>query len=339
MQSHYETLGLQKNASKYEIKTAYLNMAKVYHPDKNTSSGAKEKFQKIQEAYEVLSDDEKRAQYDNPQPQFNIPPEFHQNFQQGFPFNIFNMNQPQQQQNQKKNNEYYNFKIKLSDVYFGINKNFNIKKKVMCEKCKINCTMCNGAGTIQGQRIQMGPFVQFINQMCPTCTGNCVIRNNNISCNDCNSSGFKIKEKNITLNVPIGVENGKEYIFEEWGEQAVKSNEKSGDFIIRIEIQKHDLFHRDNLNLIYTTQISLFDSIVGKEIKIPYFDELIELNINKFGIIDPKKEYVIVEKGLKNEKGERGNLKIKFEIIYPNRVLVPEEIIVLTDIFKKYDLK
>jgi DnaJ-class molecular chaperone len=199
--------------------------------------------------------------------------------------------------------------------------------------------MCNGNGTIQGQRIQMGPFVQFINQSCPTCTGNCVIRNSNINCSDCGSSGFKIKEKHIELKIPKGVEDGKEYVFEDWGEQAIKPNEKSGDFIIKIEIQKNDLFHRDNLNLIYTTQISLFESIVGKEIKIPHFDEIIELNVNKFGIIDPKKEYIIIEKGLKNEKNERGNLKIKFEIIYPNRILVPEEIIAITDILKKYDLK
>ena len=337
MQSHYETLGVQKTSSKDEIKSAYHKLAKVYHPDKNTGNDAKEKFQKIQEAYETLSDDEKRAQYDNPQPQFNIPPDFHQNFQQGFPFNIFNMQQPQQQ-NLKKNNEYYTFKIKLSDVYFGITKNFNIKKKVMCVKCKIKCTMCNGNGAIQGQRIQMGPFVQFINQMCPLCSGNCVIRNN-IACSDCSSSGFKIKEKHIELKIPKGIEDGKEYLFEEWGDQSVKPNEKSGDFIIRIEIQKNDLFYRDNLNLTYTTQISLFESIIGKEIKIPFFDEMIDLNTNRFGIINPKKEYIIVEKGLKNEKNERGNLKIKFEIIYPEQLLTPEEIIAITDTLKKCNLK
>ena len=229
--SLYEILELKSTATEYEIKKSYHRLVKIYHPDKNTGNDAKEKFQKIQEAYETLSDDEKRAQYDNPQPQFNIPPDFHQNFQQGFPFNMFNM---QQQNNLKKNNEYYTFKIKLSDVYFGITKNFNIKKKMMCDKCKIKCTMCNGSGAIQGQRIQMGPFVQFINQMCPSCSGNCVIRNNNIACSDCGSSGFKIKEKHIELKIPKGVEDGKEYLFEEWGEQAEKSNEKPGDFIIRI---------------------------------------------------------------------------------------------------------
>jgi molecular chaperone DnaJ len=336
MQSHYETLGVQKTSSKDEIKNAYHKLAKVYHPDKNTGNDAKEKFQKIQEAYETLSDDEKRAQYDNPEPQFNIPHNFTQNFQQGFPFNIFNMHQPQQ--NLKKNNEYYTFKIKLSDVYFGINKNFNIKKKNMCNKCKIKCTLCNGNGVIQGQRIQMGPFVQFVNETCPSCSGNCVIRNN-VNCNDCGSSGIIIKEKHIELKIPKGVEDGKEYLFEEWGEQAIKLNEKSGDFIIKIEVQKNDLFYRDNLNLTYTTQISLFESIIGKDIKIQHFDEIIDLNINRFGIINPKKEYIIVEKGLKNEKNERGNLKIKFEILYSDKILTPEEIIMISDIFKKINLK
>lgn len=317
MSSYYDILQINRNATKEEIKNAYHKLAKIYHPDKNTDKDTKEHFQKINEAYENLIND--------------IP--FN-------PFNIFNnfMNQ-HQQRNIKKNNEYYIFKINLNDVYSGINKNFNIKKRYICELCKLQCAKCVGSGSIQGQSIQIGPFVQFLQQICDVCNGNGVIRNSFINCNDCNSSGFKIKEKNIFLQIPKGVENGKEYLFEEWGEQATRLNEKSGDFIIKIEIEKHPFFKRDKNNLIYTTKINIFETIVGKIIDIPYFDETIKFDINKFGIINPNKDYVVVEKGLINELNQKGNLIIKFEINYTDKTSFTQyEINDIKEVFNKFNL-
>ena len=319
MQQSYDILQINRNATKDEIKNAYRKLAKIYHPDKNTDDGDKEHFQKIHEAYENLIERENES---------------------SFPFNIFNnfMNQ-HQQRNIKKNHEYYIFKITLQDVFLGINKNFNIKKRYICESCKLQCSKCVGSGSTQGQRVQIGPFVQFLQQLCDICNGNGVVRNSIINCNDCNSSGIKIKEKNIFLQVPKGVENGKEYKFEEWGEQATRRNEKSGDFIIKIEVESHNLFTRDKLNLLYTTKINIFETIVGKNIDIPYFDSSIIFDINKFGIINPNKEYIIIEKGLENEKNEKGNLIIKFEIIYPNKkTLTPKEINDLKEIMQKIQI-
>jgi len=334
MQSYYDVLKVSKNATKEEIKSSYKKLAKIYHPDKNNEKDAKEHFQKIQEAYEHLSDDEKKAQYDNPMPQnpFNF---MNQNNMPGFPFNIFQ--QHFNQQNNKKNDEIFICNITLSDVYFGTVKHFNIKKKYMCESCKIQCKNCNGSGVINGQKIQMGPFVQFLQQQCNVCSGNCVIRNN-ITCNNCNSSGFLNKEKNIEIHIPKGVENNKQYIYEGWGEQAVKSNEKSGDFIIRLNVENHDTFERENLNLIYKTQITLYESIIGKELTIPYFEDKIIVNVNTFGIINPEKEYIVLEKGLRNEMNQKGNLKIIFKIIYPEKTFNNDEIKDISKIFKKLNL-
>jgi DnaJ-class molecular chaperone len=142
----------------------------------------------------------------------------------------------------------------------------------------------------------------------------------------------------IEIHIPKGVENNKQYIYEGWGEQAVKPNEKSGDFIIRLNVENHDIFERDNLDLKHKTQITLYESIIGKELIIPYFEEKIVINTNIFGIINPEKEYIVLEKGLRNEMNQKGNLKIIFKIIYPEKTFNNDEINDITNIFKKLNL-
>lgn len=328
MSSYYEILGVSKNASTEEIKASYRRLAKTHHPDK---SGNKEQFQKIQEAYEHLSDVEKRNKYDNPMipngfPQQNFPFPFPQNF----PFNRNN-------RQVKKNDEYYHFKISLHDVYFGVEKTFNIKKRYMCDNCKIICNNCNGTGHVTGQQINIGFIINFLQQICNNCHGNGMVKNN-INCHHCSNQGFKFKEKVINLRIPKGIENDKEYIFEGWGEQAIKPEEISGNFIIKIQIEKDELFTRENLDLIYRQDINLFDSITGKEIKIPFYDEIIIIDTSKFGIINPSKEYIVIQKGLPNEKNERGNLKIKFTISYPNKTLKQDEINKLKLCFQEIEI-
>ena len=323
--NYYEILGVNENASKDDIKNAYRKLAKVYHPDKNNNdSECKKKFQDIQEAYETLSDDNKKQQYDfnrNGGGGMPIPP-FFNNFPSPFPFNVFNMNTNKI----KKNDEVFNFKIRLDDVFYGLHKNFKIKKNLVCDNCKTTCLKCNGVGSLPGQRIQIGPIVNFFPQMCSECKGSGVSRNNKITCVVCNSSGITYKEMDINLYIPKGTENGKQFLYEGWGEQAVKENEISGDFIIRIDIENHSLFSRKNqLDLVYTVQVNLFESIVGKTMMIPLFNETFQLDTRQFGVINPNKEYVIVKKGLYDENNNRGNLLIKFEIIYENINLISDQ--------------
>jgi len=186
----------------------------------------------------------------------------------------------------------------------------------------------------------MGPIINFFPQMCGSCKGTGITRNININCSNCGSTGNTSKEMDINIYVPKGVENGKEYFFEGWGEQAIKDNEISGNFIIRIDIENHPLFKRkNNLDLIYTTQINVFETIVGKVISIPMLDETFTLDIKQFGLINPHKEYLIMKKGLVDEDINRGNLIVKFEIIYDNNLkLGDEEIIKIKRIFNEFHL-
>jgi molecular chaperone DnaJ len=345
MTDYYKTLNVNKDATFEEIKNSYKQLAKQNHPDKG---GSTEKFQEIQTAYETLSDQNKRNEYDNRNnPQFQQQ-HFQQHFQQnfpgniningfgGFPFNFFNVNQ-NQNQTVKKNDEIYNFVITLKDVYFGSKKNFQIKRKYNCENCNLACGNCNGLGFDKNnQRIQLGPFFHIQNQVCSQCNGSGLTRIQ--ICVQCNNSGIKIKEKNFDLFIPKGVESGKRYTYETWGEQASKKHELPGDFIIVINIEDNQFFKRNGLDLIYHTNISLKYSIIGKEITIPYFDEDIVFNTKKISIIDPKKEYVIQNKGLRNELGNVGNLILKFKINYPNRYLNEEEISSLQKTFSSINI-
>lgn len=332
MLNYYETLGVPKTASSDEIKQSYRKLARENHPDKG---GDKERFQNIQSAYEVLSDDNKRREYDMPQgPPDGFPFPFPQAgfaFPAGFPFNMFN----QQQQNLKKPDQFYPCKINLKDVYFGTTKKFSIKRKCVCFSCNKSCTSCNGTGSINGaQNIRIGNTIQFFNQQCNRCGGTGIFREANTKCEVCNSSGSIEKEKLVDLLIPKGVENKTQYRYENWGEQNTKPIEEAGDFVIVVEIEDDINFKRKGYDLYYTTNISLTESIIGKKLIIPYFTEPIEVDSKEFGIINPSKDYIIINKGLCHDNGEiKGDMYIKFNITYPERVLDDSEINKLRSVF------
>lgn len=336
MDDYYKILELDKNATKEDIKKSYKRLAKIHHPDKG---GDKEIFQKIQVAYETLSDDQKRVEYDNPSPFGNIfsdggfPAGFAQHFTGGFngggfqsqtfDFNnlnfMFNGNRVK-----KKNNNRYDLKITLNDVYFGLKKTLNIKHEIECSKCNNKCKTCGGSGRVK-KMLSMGIMQIIQEQPCLECNGFGMVKSNS-NCDMCNKKGFIIKENRIEILVPCGVEDNKEFIFEGLGEQAKMENEISGDFIVCIKIDNGVLFKREGLDLIYETPISFKDSIVGKMVTIPHFSKEFEICTRGFGVINPNKRYIIYSKGLKNSKGEIGNLYIKFNIEYEDIILTDEQI-------------
>lgn len=347
-EDYYKILNVTENASYEEIKFSYRKLAKENHPDKG---GNKETFQRIQVAYETLSDANKKQEYDMMRtmgggPNFFMP----DNVRGNDIFNFFNFvhgggGNVSTQRNSKvrKNDEVYNLKINLQDVYHGCQKTFNIMRKTICNACKMNCHKCQGSGKMQ-LRIQIGPILQFMNQQCDTCQGKGIFRNNMINCIECNNTGIKQKEKFIELNIPRGVENYKRYVYEGWGEQGINENEVSGDFIIMIDIEPHKFFEKRNqLDLVYRSDITITESIVGKDLLIPFFEnnnEPIIINTSIFGIINQMKEYILFDKGLINEKGEKGNMILKFNLIYPDedKKLNEEQLNLLKDVFRSVNL-
>ena len=340
MEDYYNTLQIEKNASQDQIKQAYKKLAKIHHPDKG---GDKEVFQKIQTAYETLSDDQKRAAYDNPNPFQNIfggggtaggagfP--FHN--MGGFPFAQHNHFQDlnfmfNRNQSKKKIDHQYVLKVTLNDVFFGLKKMLNIKHDIKCNNCNKKCEVCNGTCKVR-KTIDMGIMRVMQEQPCTNCNAYGIVKDN-VNCDHCNNKGSIVKENKIEIVIPPGVEDGATFCFPGLGEQPKTDNEVAGDFNVIIKIDEGVLFKRDMLDLIYETNITFKESIVGKSIKIPHFETEFLVEINKFGVINPNKKYIVYGKGLKNERGNYGNLYIKFNITYDDIVLTEDQIQKLKDI-------
>jgi len=273
--SLYETLGLTKDASKTEIKSAYRKLAMKHHPDKG---GDPEVFKNISHAYDVLSDDSKKAAYDNPGPQ-------------NFPFDMFK-------------NDSLNFTtivaITLEECYRGVKKRFSIEIERNCS-CVSMCKTCNGKGM---SVFQMGPIV--MQQMCGDCRGQKFSKS---GCKECNYKGSKKIPKAVEIDIHKNIHEGEQIEIPELG---LQSGNDVGSLIFSVRIKPHQYFKRQGFNLIYETDLSFIDSVNGTIIKVPHFDEEFIVETQQFGIIDPRKKYVIPGKGLSG-----GDMYIQFNIIYP----------------------
>lgn len=319
-------LNISLNASESEIKSAYKKLAIKYHPDKNKDPSAEEKFKEISTAYNYLLNPEK----ENHQPNVNFNPFEHFNFN---PFDAFNININHQHQNTPKKcgNVLHKINIKLCDAHTGLNKNFKIKVKKTCFECKETCNTCNGSGKIQTHR-QIGPMTQVITNTCTPCrgSGKTHIKGSNINCSKCQNKQEWNEERTIELKIPKCVENGYMIEIENMGEQPINEKDIPGNLIFQIFVEnKDDHFTRRVNDLIYNVNITLEESIVGKYIEVPYYDKIMFLDIKTFGIINPKKEYIIYNHGL----GGKGNLILKYNIEYPEVTLTEQQIQSFKNIF------
>jgi len=345
----YETLGVSKNASQDEIKKAYKKLAMTYHPDKNPNNKeADAKFREISSAYSVLSDEEQKQKYDHlgdehfnnnsggdQEHDVNVHDIFQHFFNRGGgdPFSdMFGFRHHGQQQN-KCNNILKEFKVTLDDVYYGINKNLTLKVTHYCKSCIKTCENCNGNGMIQ-QMINRGFMTQIMTTPCNVCNGAGTITKGNKSCSQCSGSGTYEVDNLCNLTITKGFEDNIKTIFNNLGEQPKKANQQPGNLILEIKIQEHAYFVRKGNDLYYKVNITLTESVLGKDITINYFDDVIKININQFGIINPHKQYIIKNRGMPiMNSDKKGNMYLEFTITYPK--LEKDEIECLSTAFSK----
>lgn len=303
---YYNILGVDKNASISDIKAAYKKLALKYHPDKckpEEREANEAEFKKIKTAYETLSDENKRREYDLGDSLGSMG-SFH-NF-----FNLF-------EQQEQMFNITINVPVTLLEVYTGAIKTVNYNKNVKCETCNCKgylkpedvnrCSPCNGSGFID-QIIQMGFLRQIMKNQCPNCQGKGTIILK--PCNSCGGNKIISKEVSVNLKFPKGIKNGDSINLKQKGNYYVKSGYTT-DLIIIANIQSHPNFIREDGNLVTTLTISLAEALKGFTKIIKFIDDT-DLEIVSTSIINPTSTITIPDKGIKN-----GSLVVKFNIEFP----------------------
>lgn len=320
---YYKILEIQKTATDDEIKRAYRRLALQHHPDKNKNADS-ETFKQIQEAYETLSDPQKRQAYDGGG---SVNP---------FDFHFNSFFGPHSRITRCANFNHV-INVGLKDIFFGTIKRIKVKRDVMCKLCLEKCSGCNGVGQVT-LKFNMGPLVQMIQQPCVNCNTRGFNKHKH-GCKECNDRGKIQQEKLIEIDIYRGVEQGKTYIFPEWGQQPTKGNELPGDLIVALNIETDANFVRHGLNLIYTINLSLRESIVGKNVIIPLFNGDLQLHTKGFGIVDPNKTYTVFKRGLQSKDGKMGDLHLKFIVQYADKSFNDNELILLSATFDQVGLQ
>ena len=293
-QDYYQTLGLQKNSSDAEIKKAYRKLAMKYHPDRNPDDKTAEiKFKEAKEAYEVLSDNQKRAAYD----QFGHAGVNNQSgmgggFNPGDAFNdifgdmfgdIFGNARGQRRQSsaQRGADLRYELDLDLEQAVFGETIKINIPSLIGCDTCAgsgakkgtqaTRCLRCEGRGSV---RVQQGFFT--LQQTCPECRGaGQTIKD---PCIDCSGSGRVQKERTISIKIPPGVDQDDRIRLSSEGEAGMKGG-PPGDLYVDVNIRSHPIFKREGSNLFCEVPISFTKAALGGTVEVPTIDGAVNLTI------------------------------------------------------------
>ena len=285
---YYDVLGVKKNASPEELKSAYRKLAVKYHPDKNPGNKtAEDKFKEASEAYGVLSDKSKKENYDNfghaafenggggrsGFGNFDFSSHFSDIFEDFFGEG-FGGGRRSRRSNNRGSDLRYDLTISLEEAYTGKKQDIKFSTSEKCNTCSGSgskpghdvgsCSMCGGHGQV---RSSQGFFT--VQQTCPQCAGSGEEITN--PCNSCNGQGKKQASKRLSVTIPKGVDDGTRIRLSGKGE-AGSRGASNGDLYLFINVDRHDLFKRSDVNLFFEFPISIADAALGTTIEIPTID-------------------------------------------------------------------
>jgi molecular chaperone DnaJ len=282
---YYEVLGVSRNATTEEIKRAYRQLARKYHPDVNKEPDAESRFKEITEAYEVLSDSQKRRLYD----QFG-----HAGLQAGagvggfggFPFgditdlfeSFFGTGAATRRGPQRGADLRVRLQLTFEEAVFGTEKELEIPRWETCLICNgsgaepgkppVRCPTCGGTGEIR--RIQQSIFGQFVNVMtCERCRGSGTVVQ--YKCQDCGGRGMVRKTRRLTVTIPAGVDEGNEIRLAGQGEGGERGG-PPGNLYVQLAVDKHPFLRREGFDLIYELPLNVAQAALGTEVEIPTLD-------------------------------------------------------------------
>ena len=291
---YYEVLGVQKGVSADELKKAYRKLAMKYHPDRNPGDkAAEEKFKEANEAYEVLSDSEKRAKYD----QFGfagVDPQYGGGGGAGFDGfggfggfgDIFSEvfgggfgGSTRRSRNAPRRGEDLGIRLELTfeEAAFGVQKEISYYRIENCSNCNgtgsadgviETCAQCKGSGQIRVTQNMMGMAFQSTST-CPSCSGRGKIVKN--PCPTCRGKAKVRKSRSVKANVPAGINHGQSFRLQ--GEGGVGSNGgPNGDVLVEVYIKRHPIFERDGMDVLCEVPITFTQAALGAQIEVPTLD-------------------------------------------------------------------
>jgi len=343
---YYEVLGVERNASEEEIKKAYRKLALKFHPDKNKGDpAAEEKFKEVGEAYSVLSDSTKRAQYDR---YGHVTPagmgqEFRGYGTDFDPFELFRNvmgdafgfgdffggRRDTRPGRQKGSDLQITLRLTLEEVATGVTKKIRVKKLKSCATCKGSgakpgtqrqtCPICKGAGEIR--QVSRSLFGNFVNiTTCSTCGGEGTVLTER--CQECLGEGLVRGENTISVNVPAGVKTGN-YLHLRGQGNAGPRNGPAGDIIVMIEEKEHEFFERNRDDVIYRLELSIPQAVLGDNIEVPTLAGRAKLTIHPG--TQPGKVLRMKGKGIKHLNGQGvGDQLVQVGIYVPEQLTSEE---------------
>ncbi len=290
---YYEVLGLPRDASNEDIKKAFRKLAMQYHPDRNHDAGASDRFKEINEAYEVLSDDDKRAAYDRygHAGADNLFGRGFEGFDMGGFGDIFEAffggsgTTTRRQSPTRGSDLKYNIKITFEEAALGCEKEIEINRTELCATCRgtrskpgvqpIRCPSCNGTGQIR--RVQRSLFGQFINTTtCSDCRGEGTIVQE--FCPDCRGSGYQKHKRHISVKIPAGIDNGNGIRLTSEGEAGYRGG-SPGNLYVMVSVRPHEYFKREDDNVIYELPINFAQAALGCDVQVPTLHGACKLKI------------------------------------------------------------
>ncbi|NLD71569.1 MAG: molecular chaperone DnaJ [Chloroflexi bacterium] len=290
---YYEVLGLSRNAGKDDIRSAYRRLARQYHPDVNKEAEAEDRFKEINEAYQILNDDSKRAAYDRyghaglNQSDFNGPGfggfgDLGDIFEDLFGFG---MRTSTRQGPRRGADLRYDMEITFEEAVFGVEKDITITRMEACPHCRgsgaepgttpTRCPECNGSGQIR--RAQQSIFGSFVNvTTCPRCNGRGEVVHT--PCSECHGAQRVERPRTLSISIPAGVDDGNRIRLTGEGEAGTYGG-PAGNLYVVLHVREHPFFQRRENDIILTMNINVAQAALGDEIVVPTLEDEHPLNI------------------------------------------------------------